>query len=47
MDIYYVAGMFLGTGFRRFAVVEDDRRLIGVITRTDILRGVAKKLVRP
>lgn len=39
MDIYYVAGLFLGTGYRRFAVVE-GKKLVGVITRKDILRVV-------
>ncbi len=43
MDIYYVAGLFLGTGYRRFAVVDDDR-LIGVITRKDLLRAVEAQL---
>lgn len=40
MDVYYVAGMFLShPNTRRFAVVEGDR-LVGVITRKDILRAV-------
>jgi CBS domain-containing protein len=43
MDIYYVAGLFLGTGYRRFAVVENDR-LVGVITRKDLLKGVEAQL---
>ncbi len=40
MDVYYVAGMFLkDPATRRFAVVEGTR-LVGVITRKDILRAV-------
>lgn len=40
MDVYYVAGMFLShPSTRRFAVVEGNR-LVGVITRKDILRAV-------
>ena len=37
MDVYYVAGLFLNYEFRRFPVVEDGR-LVGAITRFDILR---------
>jgi CBS domain-containing protein len=44
MDIYYVAGMFLRElKHRRFAVV-DDGKLVGVITRKDILRAVRNHL---
>lgn len=43
MDIYYVAGLFLGTGYRRFAVVDGDR-LIGVITRKDVLKAIESQL---
>lgn len=43
MDIYYVAGLFLGTGYRRFAVVDDDR-LVGVITRKDLLKAIEARL---
>ncbi len=40
MDVAYVAGLFNGhPEFRRFMVVEDDR-LVGVITRKDILRAI-------
>ena len=41
MDIYYVAGLFLASGFRRFVVLEGDR-LVGVITRKDILKVVER-----
>ncbi len=44
MDVYYVAGMFLRhTQHRRFPVVEDGR-LVGVITRKDILKVLARQL---
>jgi CBS domain-containing protein len=43
MDVYFVAGLFLAEPKeRRFPVVEGER-LIGVITRKDILRAVAAK----
>ena len=44
MDVYYVAGMFLSDpSTRRLPVVEGDR-LIGVVTRKDILRAIVKGL---
>jgi CBS domain-containing protein len=43
MDIYYVAGLFLGRPFRRFPVVEDGK-LVGTITRFDILRVIQANL---
>lgn len=40
MDIYYVAGMFLREQhLRRFPVV-DNGKLVGVITRKDVLRAL-------
>jgi CBS domain-containing protein len=43
MDIYYVAGLFLSRSFRRFPVVEDGK-LVGAITRFDILRVIQANL---
>lgn len=39
MDIYYCAGLFLNSEQRRFPVVYEGK-LIGVITRFDILRAI-------
>jgi CBS domain-containing protein len=43
LDVYYAAGLFLHQPFRRFPVVEDGR-LVGAITRFDILRVIHAKL---
>jgi len=43
MDVYYAAGLFLTRPFRRFPVVEDGR-LVGAITRFDILRVIRANL---
>ncbi len=40
MNIYFVAGMFLRDVIRRFPVVDGDGKLIGAITRFDILRAI-------
>ena len=43
MDIYFAAGLFLKRNFRRFPVVEDGK-LVGAITRFDILRVIRANL---
>jgi len=43
MDVYYAAGLFLRREYRRFPVVEDGR-LVGAITRYDILRVIRANL---
>ncbi len=43
VDIYYVAGMFVANKFRRLPVVEDGR-IVGAITRYDLLRVVRRLL---
>jgi CBS domain-containing protein len=43
MDIYYCAGLFMNVSFRRFPVVENGR-IVGAITRFDLLRAVRRHL---
>ena len=43
MDVYYAAGVFLNNNFRRLPVVEDGK-LVGAITRFDILRVIQANL---
>lgn len=43
MDIYYCAGLFMNVSFRRFPVVEKGR-IVGAVTRFDLLRAVRRNL---
>ena len=43
MNVYFCAGLFMNTTVRRFPVVENDK-LVGAITRFDILRAIQKNL---
>ena len=43
MNIYFAAGMFLNDNIRRFPVTENGK-LVGAITRFDILRAIRKNL---
>jgi len=43
MDIYFAAGLFMAAKFRRFPVVEQGR-VVGAVTRFDILRAVQRGL---
>jgi CBS domain-containing protein len=43
MNVYFCAGLFMNSVVRRFPVVEDDK-LVGAITRFDILRAIQKNL---
>ena len=43
MNVYFCAGLFMNTTVRRFPVVENGK-LVGAITRFDILRAIQKNL---
>jgi len=42
LDIFTVADKFINSTFRRLLVVDEDNRLIGQITRRDLLRAIQK-----
>lgn len=44
MDIYYAAGIFLKNVYRRFPVVDKKGKLIGQISRRDILRAIQENI---
>lgn len=44
MNIYFCAGLFLNTSVRRFPVVDADNKVVGAITRFDILRAIQKEM---
>jgi CBS domain-containing protein len=46
MDIYYCAGLFMDVAYRRLPVVEDGR-IVGAVTRFDLLRAVRRVLAPP
>jgi predicted transcriptional regulator len=39
-DIYDVANLFLTTPYKRLLIVDDDEKLVGQISRRDILRAI-------
>ncbi len=47
MDIYYVAGLFLRNAYRRYPVVDEDSKLVGVISRHDVLKAIQKIRKKP
>ena len=42
LDIFTVADKFLNCSYRRLLVVDEDDRLVGQITRRDLLRAIQK-----
>ena len=42
LDIFTVADKFLNRPYRRLLVVDEDNKLIGQITRRDLLRAIQK-----
>ncbi len=46
MNVYFVAGLFLKASYRRLPVIEQGK-LVGAITRFDILRVIQSNLASP
>jgi CBS domain-containing protein len=44
MDIYFVAGIFIKNVYRRFPVIGKDGKLVGQISRRDVLRAVHENI---
>ena len=42
LDIFSVADMFLNRTYRRLLVVDEEKKLVGQITRRDLLRAIQK-----
>jgi CBS domain-containing protein len=42
LDVFSVADMFLNRIYRRLLVVDEEKKLIGQITRRDLLRVIQK-----
>lgn len=42
LDVFSVADMFLNRTYRRLLVVDEEKKLIGQITRRDLLRVIQK-----
>ncbi|MCA9665139.1 MAG: CBS domain-containing protein [Myxococcales bacterium] len=38
MDVYFAAGLMLRTGYRRLVVVDSDGKLVGAVTKRDLMR---------
>ena len=44
MDIHYAAGRFLQVEFRRYMVVDEEGRLMGALTRLDLLKVIKRMM---
>ena len=44
MSIEDLRGFFVEFGFKRFPVVDEDRRIIGIVSRRDLVRLVAEQI---
>ena len=44
MSIEDLRGFFVEFGFKRFPVVDEDRRTIGIVSRRDLVRLVAEQI---
>jgi len=42
LDVFSVADKFLNSTYRRLLVVDEDKKLVGQITRRDLLRAIQK-----
>lgn len=44
MDIYYAAGVFLKSHYRRYPVLDETGRLMGIVSRADLLHALQVNL---